>query len=78
MFGDVGHGSILFIFGVYLCWFHDSIKKSKSGLSAMLSARYLLVLMGIFSTYCGLIYNDCFGIPLSIDDSKWSFKGKDT
>lgn len=28
--------------------------------------RYFLLLMGIFSTFCGLIYNDFLSIPLNL------------
>ena len=64
MFGDIGHGFILFIFAMYLCLFNNTIKKSKSILKSMLFARYFLLLMGFFALYCGLLYNDFLSIPV--------------
>ena len=64
MFGDIGHGSVLFIFALYLCIFNKSIMKSKSIVSAMVPHRYFFVLMGFFALYCGLLYNDFLSIPV--------------
>ena len=64
MFGDIGHGAILFIFALYLCIFNKSILKSKSILSSLVPHRYFLVLMGFFAVYCGLLYNDFLSIPI--------------
>ena len=63
MFGDIGHGLVLFLFAIYLCLFNDQIVKSKSILKQMLFARYFLLLMGFFAVYCGFLYNDFLSIP---------------
>jgi V-type H+-transporting ATPase subunit a len=40
MFGDIGHGLVLFLIGLYLMIFNHQIKKSDSLFKAMLPARY--------------------------------------
>ncbi|CAK56023.1 unnamed protein product (macronuclear) [Paramecium tetraurelia] len=57
MFGDIGHGFVLFVFGSYLCLF-----KNKS----FYNLRYLILLMGVFSFYSGLIYNDYLSLSLNL------------
>jgi vacuolar-type H+-ATPase subunit I/STV1 len=61
MFGDVMHGAILFVFASYLCWANRIPGTAVGELGRM---RYLLLLMGTFSFFCGLIYNDFSSIPL--------------
>lgn len=63
MFGDVYHGSMLFTFATILCM---SERKPGTLFGALGSARYLLLLMGFFSFFAGLIYNDFTSIPLKI------------
>ena len=51
MFGDVAHGTLLFLFASYLCLYKESLEKSKSMLSPLIFARYLLLMMGFFATF---------------------------
>jgi V-type H+-transporting ATPase subunit a len=53
MFGDIGHGGVLLSFSIWLTT-STSVKKQ---LPSIYNIRYLLLLMGIFSFYCGWIYN---------------------
>jgi V-type H+-transporting ATPase subunit a len=63
MFGDVMHGLILLIFSIILCY---SERKPNTLMGTLGEARYLFLLMGFFSTYCGFIYNDMTSIPLKV------------
>lgn len=70
MFGDFGHGLCLFIGALFLY---------SSKLPILVKNRrflLMIMLMGIFAMFCGLIYNEFFSIPLLIQDSCYfsSFK----
>ncbi len=79
MFGDIGHGGALFIFGntfidnsyisylaLILCLKREEIIKSGSVLSHVLIVRWLLLFMGFFAMYAGFIYNDFLSIPWNL------------
>jgi V-type H+-transporting ATPase subunit a len=66
MFGDIGHGFLLALFGFYLVWKNDELKRSNSPLKLAAKARYLLFFMGLSSFYCGWMYNDFLSMPLGI------------
>lgn len=67
MFGDIGHGLLLFSFGSYLVLSNEKISKGNNALLKNFSkARYLLFLMGFFAFYCGWMYNDFLSIPLDL------------
>ncbi len=67
MFGDIGHGALLFLFGLYLVMFKRSIEDDKNNMVRLLiPARYLLLLQGFFAFYCGLIYNDFMSLTFNI------------
>lgn len=63
MFGDIMHGFILVVFASYLCF----AKREPGTVSATFGPmRYILLLMGLFSFYCGLIYNDFASLATQI------------
>eukprot|EP00731_Ephydatia_muelleri_P013969 Em0007g1279a len=72
MFGDAGHGLLMTLFAFTLLIFQNRLRGVKDEMFSMLfSGRYLLLLMGIFSIYTGLIYNDVYAKPLNIFGSSW-------
>lgn len=66
MFGDIGHGSLLFAFAIYICWKSDYLYENVPSMRIFLKIRYLLLLMGFFAVYCGFIYNDMMSMPLDL------------
>eukprot|EP00529_Nitzschia_sp_RCC80_P004738 CAMPEP_0113505270 /NCGR_PEP_ID=MMETSP0014_2-20120614/35213_1 /TAXON_ID=2857 /ORGANISM="Nitzschia sp." /LENGTH=911 /DNA_ID=CAMNT_0000400543 /DNA_START=18 /DNA_END=2753 /DNA_ORIENTATION=+ /assembly_acc=CAM_ASM_000159 len=79
MYGDVGHGMFLFLNGLSLVWNERVNEHAKNGEMAegMHQARYMLVMMGFFAVYAGLIYNDCFSLGLNFFGSRWEFAGQE-
>lgn len=80
MFGDVGHGIIMTIAaGVMI--YQESVL-SKMQLNEMVDmafkGRYLIFLMGIFSIYAGLLYNECFSLPIDWFGTNWEWNGTET
>ena len=71
MYGDIGHGIALTLFGAFLIYKEDALlalqKRGQLGEipSMAVGGRYVLLLMGMFAVYCGMIYNDCLSIPLN-------------
>ena len=65
MFGDIGHGLILFAFGLYLI-FSVPENTSNSAFKMLRPHRYMVTLMGFFAAYCGFIYNDYLSISLNL------------
>merc|ERR1711872_21525 len=74
MFGDAGHGVIMFAFAFWCILKEKQLLARKSDneiWNYFFSGRYLIALMGIFSIYTGLIYNDVFSKSLNLFGSVW-------
>ena len=71
MFGDIGHGIIIFLFAIYLVYYNKRInnKIGSSILKLLTKFRYFLLLLSINSIYCGFLYNEFMSVPLSLHDS---------
>eukprot|EP00980_Cylindrotheca_fusiformis_P012579 scaffold3084_cov144-Cylindrotheca_fusiformis.AAC.27 len=80
MYGDVGHGSFLLLAGLYLLWNEKKNDDAKLGELAegLHSGRYMIVMMGFFAVYAGLIYNDCFSLGLNLFGTRWQFENQDS
>ncbi|GJD10792.1 V-type proton ATPase subunit a2 [Galdieria sulphuraria] len=75
MFGDVGHGLLMCLFALYLILFEKKLgrKTLNEILQFCYDGRYIILLMGIFSLYTGLIYNEFFGVAMNLFGSRWKF-----
>ncbi|XP_048875565.1 V-type proton ATPase 116 kDa subunit a 2 [Brienomyrus brachyistius] len=77
MFGDMGHGAVMTVFALWMLVQEKSptVKYHRNEIWRILfEGRYLILMMGFFSMYTGLIYNDCFSKSLNIFGSGWSVR----
>jgi V-type H+-transporting ATPase subunit a len=76
MYGDIGHGSILALGGLYLILTES--KMNQRGMDEMVvgvySARYMLFAMGVMAVYAGLVYNDYFSLGLNLFGSRYKYE----
>ncbi|XP_050209220.1 V-type proton ATPase subunit a1 [Mercurialis annua] len=79
MFGDWGHGICLLIGALVLIARESKLSSQKLGsfMEMFFGGRYVLLLMALFSIYCGLIYNEFFSVPFHIFGGS-AYKCRDT
>ena len=74
MFGDAGHGIIMFLAAASLLIFEKQLIAAKIKdeiFNTFFSGRYVIFLMGLFAIYTGLIYNDIYSKSINIFGSSW-------
>jgi len=77
MFGDFGHGFIMLCAAIAMIYFEKPLSRGKQDeLFAMaFYGRYIMLMMGIYSMFTGLIYCDAFSKELPIFPSMWEIDG---
>ncbi|XP_072298863.1 V-type proton ATPase 116 kDa subunit a 1-like isoform X2 [Eucyclogobius newberryi] len=77
MFGDLGHGVLMTCAALYLVLRETRLiaqKNDNEMFSMVFAGRYIILLMGVFSIYTGIIYNDCFSKSINLFGSGWSVR----
>eukprot|EP00010_Vexillifera_abyssalis_P005770 CAMPEP_0201552272 /NCGR_PEP_ID=MMETSP0173_2-20130828/14590_1 /ASSEMBLY_ACC=CAM_ASM_000268 /TAXON_ID=218659 /ORGANISM="Vexillifera sp., Strain DIVA3 564/2" /LENGTH=910 /DNA_ID=CAMNT_0047962725 /DNA_START=22 /DNA_END=2754 /DNA_ORIENTATION=+ len=67
MFGDLGHGTLMLLFALFLVIKEKSLGQSRLNemVKTCYDGRYVLLLMSLFAMYMGFLYNECFAVPLN-------------
>ncbi|KAJ9607331.1 H(+)-transporting V0 sector ATPase subunit a [Cladophialophora chaetospira] len=75
MFGDFGHGCLMACAATAMIYWEKPLQRSKQDeLFAMaFYGRYIMLMMGVFSIYTGLIYNDVFSKAFTPFASAWEY-----
>ncbi|GER35511.1 v-type proton ATPase subunit a [Striga asiatica] len=68
MFGDWGHGICLFLAALYFIFREEKLSRQKLGdiMEMAFGARYVVMMMALFSIYAGVIYNEFFSVPFEL------------
>ncbi|KAK5723531.1 H(+)-transporting V0 sector ATPase subunit a [Elasticomyces elasticus] len=75
MFGDFGHGAIMALAALAMIYWEKPLQRGKQDelFGMAFYGRYIMLMMGVFSMYTGLIYCDAFSKELSLFPSMWKW-----
>ncbi|KAL4762966.1 H(+)-transporting V0 sector ATPase subunit a [Aspergillus foveolatus] len=75
MFGDFGHGFLMALAAAAMIFWERQLSKTKLDELTYMAfyGRYIMLMMGIFSMYTGLIYNDIFSKSFTVFSSSWKW-----
>jgi V-type H+-transporting ATPase subunit a len=75
MFGDFGHGSLMFMAASAMIFFEKKLLRAKLDELTYMAfyGRYIMLMMGLFSMYTGFIYNDIFSRAFTFFPSQWQW-----
>ncbi|GMG98824.1 hypothetical protein Nepgr_000664 [Nepenthes gracilis] len=64
MFGDWGHGICLLLMALFLISRESRLASQKLGsfMEMLFGGRYVVLLMALFSIFCGILYNEFFSV----------------
>ncbi|KAH0787065.1 V-type ATPase subunit family protein [Histomonas meleagridis] len=70
MFGDIGHAFFYLLASIAILVI--SRKATPEGMvGSIFRFKWLLLIASICSLYCGFIYNECFGLPISMSKTSY-------
>ncbi|KAL2823932.1 V-type ATPase, V0 complex, 116kDa subunit family, partial [Aspergillus cavernicola] len=75
MFGDLGHGALMAMAAAAMIFWERQLMKTKLDELTYMAfyGRYIMLMMGIFSMYTGLMYNDIFSKSITVFSSSWKW-----
>ncbi|EZG43423.1 putative vacuolar proton translocating ATPase 116 kDa subunit A [Gregarina niphandrodes] len=72
MYGDIGHGILVTLFALVLIAYNKQLVRGGDELAMMVSfGRYMILMMGCFAIYSGIIYNDFFALGFNLYGSRY-------
>jgi len=75
MFGDFGHGALMFFAACAMIYWEKPLSRSKQDelFSMAFYGRYIMLMMGTYSMFTGLVYNDVFSKGFTPFTSAWEY-----